>query len=425
MVTSNAMTRPSTAEPARPDLTLAARVLPHFDFRVASASRTVRGHDRSANEDAVLCRPDLALFGLADGMGGHGSGEVASGLALRAAAESLATEAARSVVARYARSPSLDRRREVFGLLHTAMHEAHEVVRGAGAGDRQGMGTTLDLLLLARDRAFLAHVGDARAYLVRPLATVQLTHDHTLFDTLRTTGKRSRPEARSPTPLSNSLGNRDEVVVDTLSVDVSAADRVVLCTDGVFEALDAEAALAAVGAGGAPGAMLDRLLGLADRSAGRDDMSAIVISIEDRFVRRATDAGPRALDLATVSASPLLSDLPPAAVLSALAAAVEIELQAGDEVPCTLAGDRVAYLVLGGSVALPDGRVLGASALLLAESLLDVAMHGRMPAVVEQARLLRIRYDDFREVCSHDAGLAAQLYRRIAKHLATAGPTPR
>jgi CRP-like cAMP-binding protein len=87
-----------------------------------------------------------------------------------------------------------------------------------------------------------------------------------------------------------------------------------------------------------------------------------------------------------------------------------------------VANDRVAYLILDGLVRTPGGRTLGASALLMAESLLDMPQHGPLPAVVARARLLRIRHDDFKQVCSHDPHLAAALYLRIARHLANALP---
>jgi hypothetical protein len=102
---------------------------------------------------------------------------------------------------------------------------------------------------------------------------------------------------------------------------------------------------------------------------------------------------------------------------------VEVELKKGVEVPRAVASDRVAYIILDGMVELPSGRTLGASGVLMVESLLDIVVRGKLPKVLERTRLLRIRHDDFTEVCAHNMQLAAELYRRIAIHLATAGPT--
>ena len=87
-----------------------------------------------------------------------------------------------------------------------------------------------------------------------------------------------------------------------------------------------------------------------------------------------------------------------------------------------IGSNSIRLVVYDGLVRTPSGRTLGASALLMAESLLDIAQHGPLPAVAARARLLRIRHDDFRQVCSHDPHLAAALYMRLARHLAVAPP---
>ena len=106
-------------------------------------------------------------------------------------------------------------------------------------------------------------------------------------------------------------------------------------------------------------------------------------------------------------------------MLATLAASVEVEVAADQDVPRAVANDRVAYLVVDGAVEVPGGRVLGPSGLLLAQSLLDIATRGALPKTVERTRLLRIRQDDFQEVCDHDTELAAALFFRLAKHVAT------
>ena len=398
-------------------------VVPSFDFRVDYCSASIRGTRHEINQDAILCRPAAALFAIADGMGGHAAGEVAADLSLKAIDDHMSSASARAIVEAYAVDPELDNRRLVFELVAGAMRAANDAVIQASEEDesRRGMGTTVDLVTFVRDRAFFAHVGDSRAYLVRPTTTLQLTHDHAAYDSLRTSGKRSPTRARSP--LSNSIGHRRRPTVDTLFVDIASGDRVVLCTDGVFNALDGEAAFARACRSGGPERICRTLISAARKAGAVDDASVVAISIEERFVRRKGDPGPRARDIETIAASPLLNELEPADVLATLAAGVEVELGAGEEVPRAVANDRVAYVVLEGLVELPNGRKLGPSGMLMAESLLDIAIRGQLPKVVETSRLLRIRHDDFNEVCAHDSQLAAELYKRLAHHLATAGPT--
>lgn len=414
----------STSEVTPPTSKLVASVegavVPRFDFRVDFAAGTRRGSTHAINQDSLLCQPAHGLFAIADGMGGHAAGEVASRITVEAIERSLASERAREVIERYALAPELEVRRELYDLLSAAAQEAHDAVRREGERDpnRRGMGTTLDFVLLVRDRGFFAHVGDSRAYLVRPTATLQLTHDHAAYDSLRTSGKRL-PARLAKSPLTNSIGHRQRVVVDTLFVDLAAGDRIVLCTDGAIEAFESEREFASLcRSQKSPTAICERILALADEREASDDATVVSAFIGERFARRRADAGLRAQDIATLRASPLLASLPTSFVLSTLAAGVEVDLPDGAEIPAAVAGDRVAYVILDGLVELPSGRNLGSSGLVMVESLLDIAIRGKLPRVVERARLLRIRHDDFNEVCSHNTQLAAELYKRIAHHLA-------
>ncbi|MGE3671849.1 MAG: hypothetical protein AB7K71_19420, partial [Polyangiaceae bacterium] len=103
-------------------------------------------------------------------------------------------------------------------------------------------------------------------------------------------------------------------------------------------------------------------------------------------------------------------------------AGVEIELEQGEIVPRAVTNDLVAYIVLEGIVRFADGREVGAGALLFPESLVEVNSRDPLPEVRADARLLRLRADDFQEVCTADPELSSQLYRRLARHLARLGP---
>ncbi|MBI4700601.1 MAG: protein phosphatase 2C domain-containing protein [Deltaproteobacteria bacterium] len=402
-----------------------ALVVPRFDYRIDFCALSAMGPGRAKNQDAVLCRPAGAVFALADGMGGHAAGEVAARLALGAVAEELESPKAATVLDRYADDPKLDNRRRVFELLRRAVYKANDAVVEASRSHegRRGMGTTLDVAVLVRDRAFVAHVGDSRAYLVRPAATLQLTHDHVSYDSLRSSGKRPPPKRWAASPLSNCIGSGAGVVVDSLSVDLGSTDRLVLCTDGTYGPLEAEGAAAVLCQQCPPAELCDRMIRSAREQGGLDDASILAIEVGERFVTRSGDPGLRAHDLAVVSSSPLLESLPVADMLSTLCAGVEVEFEPGESIPRAAASDRVAYLILDGLVELPGGRTLGPSGLLMAESLVDVVARGELPVAVERCRLLRIRHDDFTGICAHDPELAARLYKRLARHLAKVGPT--
>lgn len=415
MLARNPMALPATEIVA----TERRMVIPSFDFRVELSACTARGTRHKTNQDAVLCRPELGLFAVADGLGGHAAGEVAARVALATIASELAKAEAQRVVRRYARDPSPTLRGALFSLLRSAVGAANFAVRAEGEAspEQRGLGTTLDLVLLVRDRAFVAHVGDSRVYLARGTTTIQLTSDHTSHDGVRSSARRvGSSVARAP--LIRSVGHAAMLVPDTLTVDLASEDRLLLCTDGAFAAVGEEPAIGeAIRATEGERAALS-LLGAARAADATDDGSVVAIAVGERFVSRSTDRAPRTRDLEIVQACPLFVDLGTAAILTALSAAVELELEPGAMLVPDAGGDRFAYVVLDGLVALAGGRTMGPSALLCPESLVDVVGRNEPPRIVEHARLLRIRQGDIKRLCEHDPALVAGLYERLARHLA-------
>jgi hypothetical protein len=128
--------------------------------------------------------------------------------------------------------------------------------------------------------------------------------------------------------------------------------------------------------------------------------------------------------LRTVKQSALLVDLPDSAVLATLSAAVEVEFEAGSEIPRVVASDQVAYIIIDGIVDTPMAGRLGAGGVLFPESLVSVWDDRPLPRAENNARLFRIRADDFREVCGAP-GLGAKLYQRLAAVLARAAVATR
>jgi serine/threonine protein phosphatase PrpC len=396
------------------------QIVPRFDFRVAFNAVEDIGKMRDSQEDAHLIDPTHALFVVADGMGGHASGEVAARLAVEAVKTSIAGPRSQHAMDHYVRGPSLETRREVLFRLRRAVEHANARIREEALKDaaQVGMGTTIDVVWLGRDHAFVAHAGDGRVYLARQSAVLQLTQDHAEVDNLKFTGLLSQKGGSQR--LLNAVGIAERIDVDTLFVDLAKGDRLLLCSDGVHGQLEGEPELAELLRSGTAEGAAKALVTRASQR-GRDNATALVIEIAERFVKRYDDDhGFRSKDVERAQLAPLFADLPLSSVMAALAAAIEIEMEPGCRVPQVVASDLVAYIVLEGLVRCEPDRVVTVGALLFPESLVQVPVVGELPTTVERTRMLRLRSDDFTEVCNSDRKLSAELYKRLAAHLARA-----
>jgi len=397
-------------------------ILPRFDFRAEYALASDIGLTREQYEDAALVAPQIAVFAVADGMGGHLAGEVAAKCAVDEVQRALSSRMAQRVVEAYVARADLAARRQVFAELKRAVERANAAIRADAEQnpEHRGMGTTLDVVWFARDHAFIAHAGDGRVYLARQRAVLQLTQDHTAHGDVRTDALGRLLGTSHRSGITNALGIADQIMVDTLFVDVSRGDRILICSDGVHGQIEGEGELSDLLREGTAQRAVDALIGHAAR-VGRDNATAIVIEVGDRFVKRSDhDRGLNAADLERARQSPLLIDLPLSFALTALSAAVEIEIALGAPIARVVASDLVAYIVLDGVVRYPDDRRVGAGALIFAESLVGVIGQSEPPVAEETTRLLRVRADDFAEICS-DPRIASELYRRLALHLARLG----
>jgi len=393
-------------------------ILPRFDFRAEYALASDTGALRDLYEDAALVAPELGVFAVADGMGGHLAGEVAARLAVEHVKLSLSGRSARRALDAYVASADLDARRRVFAELKRALERANAAIRADAEQnpEHRGMGTTLDVVWFARDHAFIAHAGDGRVYLARQRALLQLTSDHSGQSVSKIDGFGRAILPSQASGISNALGIHDVLTVDMLFVDVSRGDRLLICSDGVYGQIEDESELSELLRSGSAANAARDLVAHAARQ-GRDNATAIVVEIGDRFVKRNDhDRGLNAADLERARQSPLLLDLPLSFALTALSAAVEIEVGEGQGVPRAVANDLVSYIVLDGVVRYPDQRRVGAGALLYAESLVGVLGQGDAPVCEQATRLLRVRGDDFAEI-SRDPRLGSELYRRLAMHL--------
>ncbi|MEW6724881.1 MAG: Stp1/IreP family PP2C-type Ser/Thr phosphatase [Bacillota bacterium] len=233
------------------------------------AARTDVGRVREVNEDTYCCRdlPGALLVAVADGIGGHRAGAVASQLAV--------DEVCRAVAGAY--SPGVD----AAGLLPDAVKQANRaILQAAGAdGECESMGTTLTVALVQGNSICIAHVGDSRAYLIQGDEVSQLTHDHSLVGELYRNGSLTEAEAMSHPHkhiLFRALGADEMAEVDLLRVAWAPGDFLVLCSDGLSNLVEASE-LRAIISRYPPHQAVDRLVALANERGGQDNITVIVV----------------------------------------------------------------------------------------------------------------------------------------------------
>lgn len=263
---------------------MAAAPLDEVSPRVTLESWLVTdvGVVRDHNEDSAFMETSKGFFIVADGMGGHAAGEVASAMAVETVRKML--EGARPEIDAFRKAPSDTGRRQLVQLLQNAVLSAHQAVyqRGQSEQDKAGMGTTLDVVLVAGPEAFVAHVGDSRTYLIREGRSSQITTDHTVAEVLVIEGKLTIEEAQvSPlrTILVNAIGVSADVGVEMAHVTLKRGDRILLCSDGLHDYFPIEEEIAQKLSAEAPGRALKDMVELAKTRGGHDNITGIAVHI--------------------------------------------------------------------------------------------------------------------------------------------------
>jgi PPM family protein phosphatase len=237
-------------------------------MHVSGFAATDRGRVRERNEDAYHC--GTTLFAVADGLGGHRAGEIASGIAIE-------------VVAKLDQPPPDDPDEARHALMEAFAAANRAVIEKAAADPAySGMATTLTVALLHQDQLHIAHVGDSRAYLLRdgePLR--QLTSDHTVVAQLVRQQRLSRDEAAVHpfrSVLVTAVGLEPEPLVDLLRpFDLQPGDQVLLCSDGLTEPVADETIAELLAANSDGDAACLALIDAANRAGGPDNITVVLL----------------------------------------------------------------------------------------------------------------------------------------------------
>ncbi len=256
-----------------------------MSLKVIAAGRTDVGLHREHNEDCFVLLEHHGLYLVADGMGGHLAGDVASQLATASVGAFFDSTAREDATWPFHYDPGLsnEENRLVTGVkvANRAIYE--ESVRNP---DRRGMGTTVVGVLMSPDvsRAYVAHVGDSRCYRVRGQEITLLTQDHSLVNEYLRAMPELTPAQRLELPrnvITRALGMSDIVMVDLSSHEVAVGDVFVLCSDGLSGMISDAEILSIVGAHRSVEGACRALVALANDHGGDDNITAVVLRVVD------------------------------------------------------------------------------------------------------------------------------------------------
>ena len=254
------------------------------------------GLQREHNEDSFAVLGDYSLFIVADGMGGHRAGDVASKLATEAIGEFFKKTATEDATWPFHFDPNLsDEENKLLTSVRIANRQIFE--HSSRSSDLRGMGTTVVGALFSRkkNRMFVSHVGDSRAYRVREGMIEQLTRDHSLVNDYLAAMPDMTDEQRSELPknvITRALGMQDNVEVDIQNDECHLGDAFILCSDGLSGMISDAEMREVVSSSESLEEACRRLIALANEHGGEDNITAVVIRIVN-------DAMTRNLELST------------------------------------------------------------------------------------------------------------------------------
>lgn len=246
-------------------------------MKLLYAGRTDVGRARTNNEDSFYA--EEPLFMVADGVGGHAAGEVASRMAVQVAGEHT-RRAGGGIIGNYDKEYS-----EAANRLASALRLANKAIYEAANGDPSlaGMASTAAAVLFTNGNMSIAHVGDCRVYLIRAGTINRLTEDHTVVADQQRQGLISEAEAKSSSMrhvVTRALGAAEGVEVTLGELGAMSGDRVFICSDGLTDMVSEDLMLETVSSAATPDAACEALIDAANAGGGRDNITVVVAFVE-------------------------------------------------------------------------------------------------------------------------------------------------
>jgi PPM family protein phosphatase len=400
------------------------------------AAATDVGRQRTHNEDNFLIDKRLRLFLVADGMGGHAAGEVASSIAVHEIRD--AVNKSRDLIDRYRAEHPAVQAYEILQVLEHALQTACGAVhsRAQAEPDKRGMGTTATVLLIAglgdKLHGFIAHVGDSRVYLARQSQSHVLTEDHSLMNELVRRGKLTRDQIeQSPykayrNAVTRAVGVYSSVEVDTFDFDILPGDRFLLCSDGLYGYLSDSTLAASLPATLAEGDVKDvpqKLIDIANAGGGHDNITAVVVRVGGNSASADPHATDISLKLEVLKGLPMFLYLSYKELVRVSSIAKLITTTEGQVIFSEGQPGDAMYVVITGTVILSKadspvseltkGQHFGEM------SLVDRSVRSLTAKAAAGTRLLVVQRSDFYDLVRREPQAAVKMLWRFVTVLAT------
>jgi len=373
------------------------------------------GKVRDHNEDNYLIDKNLNLFIVADGMGGHAAGEVASAIAVNEVRDVIAGN--EDLIKKYDEGDPSVARKDILNLLEHAVQSACHSINLKATVDtaKRGMGTTLSALIVIGDRGFIAHVGDSRIYLLRQDQVLQLTEDHSLINELIKRGKMTKEQAEhSPykNAVTRAVGVYESVEVDTLDFDVLPGDQFLLASDGLTSYLK-DKEISPLMSSKEVKEVPELFIGLANERGGKDNITNIVVRMADDEGKAAQLRKEINLKTETLQKMPVFRFLSFQELMHVMNITELMNFETGDFLMKEGdSGDQLFIILEGTAKVEKDGAAIaelkpGDHAGEMA--LIDSAKRSASVVAAENTKALQIRRSDFFRIIRNEPVMATKL----------------
>jgi serine/threonine protein phosphatase PrpC/CRP-like cAMP-binding protein len=374
---------------------------------VTFAAKTDVGMVRDHNEDNFLADSHLNLFIVADGMGGHAAGEVASMLAVQVVHE--AVNEKRMLLEKFNRdeipvTEVMLARQEILDHLTQAVRRASRKIWEQGQADpaKRGMGTTLEALLIAGGYGFVVHVGDSRIYLLRDNKVQQITEDHSLVNALIKEGRLKPDEAENfkhKNAVTRAVGVYETVEVDAITFDVIPGDEYLIASDGLTGYLKDLEIPPFMRETAQLDEVAERLVTVANERGGKDNITLIVVRVVDVEGVAKERCQQLSLRLDALGNIPMFRYLAYNELLKVFAMMTQMGLEKDKRIIEEGSTGDDMFVVIGGKVRVHSGETtithLGPGDHFGEMSLVDKAPRSASITADEPTLLLRMTRSDF------------------------------